>query len=152
MNSTRRAVLLSILALPVIGCASLKGAYEKPHVKVTSFTMVPNQQGIAPKFAIGIEVVNPNRVGLNLRGMSYSVEVENYRILSGAAPDLPSVPAYGSANFVIEASPDLLGSARLISDVLSSQRNQYNYTFKARIDAGSLIPFINVEETGRFNF
>jgi hypothetical protein len=82
--------------------------------------------------------------------MIYSVEVEGSRLLSGATSDLPRVPGYGTADFMIEASPDLLGSARLLGDLLSRQRDSLGYTFKARLDVGGMMPFINIEESGRF--
>jgi len=152
MNVKRRLIMMGVLALPLAGCAALQGQLEKPQVNVTSFNMAPGTTGMAPKFNIGIQIVNPNSMGLSLRGMSYSVEVEGYRIMSGATPDLPKVPGYGTADFVIEASPDLFGSARLLSDLFSAQRDSFSYTFKARLDAGTIMPFINVEETGRFDF
>ncbi len=79
--------------------------------------------------------------------MNYSVEVEGHRLLSGASADMPAVPAYGMAEFHIEASPDLLGSARLFSDLMSGPRDGLNYTFKARLDLGGLWPYVRVEES-----
>ena len=132
------------------GCASLTGHYEKPQVNITSFTLAPNTVGVAPRFDIGIQIINPNRSALPFRGMTYAVEIEGYRILSGATPDIPTVPAYGQADFVIQASPDLFGSARLLGDLFSNnQRNTLNYGFSARLDAGRLLPMINIEETGQ---
>ena len=56
------------------------------------------------------------------------------------------------ADFTIEASPNLLGSARLINRLLTGQNNGFAYTFKARLDMGGLLPYQTIEETGRFNF
>ncbi|KAA0876514.1 LEA type 2 family protein [Nitrincola tapanii] len=145
-------VLFSVFLLGLQGCSSLQGVAEKPQVNITSFSLAPGSSGLAPSFQIGVQVVNPNRVALPLKGMTYAVEIEGYRILSGATPDLPRVPAYGSADFVIQASPDLLGSARLLSDLFSTQRDSFQYLFKARLDAGSLLPMIHVEEVGRFQW
>lgn len=152
MNARRRLIMMGALVLPLAGCAGLQNPFQTPQVNITSFSVAQGNTGMAPVFNIGIQVVNPNSIGLNLRGMSYAVEIEGYRILSGATPDLPSVPGYGSADFVIQASPDLLGSARLLTDLFTGQRDSFSYTFRARLDAGSVVPFINVEETGRFSF
>lgn len=149
MRIALRAIVLCGLLMGLSSCASLSGSYEKPQVNVTSFNLAPNTQGMAPRFDIGIQIINPNRVSLPFRGMTYAVEIEGYRILSGATPDIPTVPAYGQADFVIQASPDLLGSARLLGDLLSRQRNSLAYNFSARLDAGRLIPMINIEEAGQ---
>jgi len=131
-------------------CASWAPGYEKPQINVTSFSLAPDSKGIAPRFLIGLQVINPNRSALPLQGMSYSVEVEGNRILSGAEPDLPRVEGYSSADIVIEASPDLLGSARLLNQLMSGQQQTLDYLFKARFDVGSLLPYVSIEERGEF--
>lgn len=136
--------------LLLVGCGSLTPGYEKPTVSITSFALAPESTGMAPRFNIGIRVINPNRAALPLRGMSYSVEIEGNRILNGAAPNLPTVPAFDTVDFVIEATPDLFGSVRLLSDLFARQRSSLDYTFNARIDTGGLLPWINVKESGNF--
>jgi LEA14-like dessication related protein len=141
--------LLALISLS--GCASWSPSYEKPQVNITSFSFAPESNGLAPRFIIGLQIINPNRNALPLEGMSYSVEVENNRVLSGATPDLPRVPGYGMADFTIEASPDLLGSARLLNRLLSGQTKSLDYTFKAKLDMGRLVPYLNIEESGQFD-
>ena len=51
---------------------------------------------------------------------------------------------------VIQASPNLLGSALLLADLFSRQRNSLNFTFRARLDVGGRLSNINVEETVSF--
>ncbi|MCC5796963.1 MAG: LEA type 2 family protein [Methylophaga sp.] len=146
----RLSVLLSaLLMLLLSGCAGV-GSFENPQVNITSFALAPGSTGMAPRFDIGVQVVNPNRTALPLKGMTYQVEVEGNRILTGATPDLPRVPGYGTAEFVIQASPDLFGSARLLSELFSGQKDSLGYSFKARLDVGRFVPFIDIEETGRF--
>ncbi|KGK41417.1 lipoprotein [Nitrincola sp. A-D6] len=150
MRKIYQLVGLLVVLLGLNACAALSGNYEKPQVNITSFTLAPNTVGVAPRFDIGIQIINPNRSALPFRGMTYAVEIEGYRILSGATPDIPTVPAYGQADFVIQASPDLFGSARLLGDLFSNtQRQSLNYSFNARLDAGRLLPMINIEETGQ---
>lgn len=152
MFASRNFHLPLLLVLPILlaSCTGVIPGYEKPQVTIMSFTLAPGSTSVAPRFNIGVRVVNPNRIALPLRGMSYSVEIEGNRVLNGAAPDLPTVAAYDSADFVIEAAPDLLGGARLLSGLLSHQKNSLDYTFRARIDAGGLMSYINVEESGSF--
>lgn len=145
-------VMVLLSGLVLAGCASWAPGYEKPQINVTSFALAPEKnQGIAPRFLIGLQVINPNRQALPLKGMSYSVEVEGNRILSGAEPDLPRVEGYSSADIVIEASPDLLGSARLLNQLISGQQDTFDYLFKARFDIGAILPFVTIEERGSFS-
>ncbi|WP_428625126.1 LEA type 2 family protein [Sedimenticola sp.] len=150
MPSLRATAVLLLCILMLTGCASLSPGYEKPQVNITSFAVSPDSVGHVPRFNIGLQVINPNRTALSLKGMSYSLEVEGNRVLSGAKGDLPTVPPYGMADFTIEASTDLFGSVRLLGDLFSRQRDSFGFTFKARLDVGGVWPFVNVEESGQF--
>ena len=143
--------LITLIVLLTLTACSVLGNLERPDVNVTSFRLAPQTAGSTPRFDIGIQIINPNNRALPLRGMSYSLEIEGERILSGAKPDLPQIPAFGTAEFVIQASPDLIGSARLIADLLSRQRDALEFTFSARLDAGTMLPDIRIRETGRFD-
>ncbi len=151
MRITLPVGLLLWVSLLLSGCAGMVPGYEKPQVNITSFALAPESVGRAPRFNIGIQVINPNRETLSLRGMSYSLEVEGNRVLSGATAELPEVSGYGMADFVIEASPNLFGSIRLLSDLFARQRDSLGFSFKARIDTGGMLPYVNVEESGRFS-
>lgn len=143
-NYLAGGVVLTLLS----ACASWSPNYQTPQVNVTNLALAPESVGIAPRFIIGLQIINPNRTALPLNGMSYSVEVDNTRILSGAAADLPRVPGYGTADFTVEASPDLLGSARLLNRLLSQQTDGLDYTFTAKLDVGTFLPFVTLEESG----
>jgi LEA14-like dessication related protein len=145
----RFVALMTLLVLT--GCAGWQRGYETPQVNITSFALAPDSTGLAPRFNIGVQVINPNRNALPLRGMSYGVEIEGHRILSGATADLPRVAGYSSADIVIQASPDLFGGMRLLSDLMAGQRQGLNYTFRAKLDVGRVMPMINVVESGQFN-
>lgn len=149
MNLTKRCSAV-LLMLTLVACSSLAPNYEQPEVSITSFSLEPNSVGLTPQFNIGLRIINPNRTALPLAGMSYSVEIEGNRILTGANPDLPRIPGFGSADITIQASPDLFGSARLVNQLLSSQKEQLAYLFRAKLDVGSLMPYITIEEKGNF--
>ena len=107
-----QATTLIFAALMLSACASWWHSYEAPQINVTSFALAPDSSGVAPRFLIGLQVINPNRSALPLAGMSYSVEVEGNRILSGAKPDLPRIEGYSSADIVSEVSPDFPASSK----------------------------------------
>lgn len=146
-----RWVILFIMTYTLSACATLSPQFEQPQVNITSFTLAPQSTASTPTFLVGLKVINPNRSALPLKGMSYSVEVDGYRILSGAEPDLPRVAGYGTEEFTIKAVPDLIGGAKLISQLMSNNKDAFDYRFKARLDVGSLLPFIDIEEAGTFS-
>lgn len=149
MSLVKRCGVL-VLMLTLLACTSLVPNYEQPEVSITSFSLEPNSVGLAPQFNIGLRIISPNRTALPLAGMSYSVEVEGNRIMSGANPDLPRIPGFGSADITIQASTDLFGSVRLLNQLMSGQKQQLDYLFRAKLDVGSLMPYITIEEKGSF--
>lgn len=149
MSGLKYASALLMLVI-LSACASWAPNYEKPQISITSFSLAPDSSGLAPRFLIGLQVINPNRRALPLQGMSYSVEVDDNRVLSGVKPDLPRIKGYSSADILIEARPDLLGSARLLNQLLSGQKKKLDYLFKARFDVGAFLPYVTIEERGEF--
>jgi LEA14-like dessication related protein len=134
----------------VAGCTTLRPGFETPSVDVTSFRLLPSQT-LTPRFEIGMRIVNPNAVRLNLRGMSYKVFLNDYQVVDGAANDLPVVPAYGDAEFKVTATVGLIESMRFVNDMLQNSRGQIAYRIKAKLDIGAMVPSIRVEKSGSFS-
>jgi LEA14-like dessication related protein len=151
MQIARRRVLIAMGALLMTGCAGLQTGFERPRIILTSFRAVPSE-GFAPRFAIGLRVVNPNRGALNLRGLSYDVELEGHPLLSGVTSNLPRVPGYGEADIEVLVGVDLLGGLRLFNELLSdTRRERFRYALRARLDVGGLQPFVTLEEKGELS-
>ncbi len=145
-----RLISLILAGLALVACASLSPYAETPSISVTSFAMAPVDSGQTPVFRVGLRVINPNRVALPLMGMSYQVDIQGQRLLSGATADLPEVPAYGSADFTVDLAPDLLGGMRLIGSLMAGPADSLDYRFAARLDVGGWRPRIQVEQAGSF--
>jgi LEA14-like dessication related protein len=154
MYGLRRMVVI-VFMIAIAGllsaCAALSPYEEDPAVTVTRFGLAPEGTSSGPVFRVGLRVTNPNRVELPLVGMSYRVDLQGQRLLTGAANDLPVVPAYGSAEFEVDLSPDLLGGLRLLGDLMANPTETFNYRFAARLDVGGWRPNIRIEEVGQLS-
>ena len=146
MISLNRAILLCWVLL-LTGCAAMQPNFQKPNVSVTSFRALPSE-GMAPRFEIGLHVVNPNRDAISLEGMIYSVSLEGRKLLNGVANDLPTVPGYGEADIRVEATADLFNGIRLLADLVQTQRDSVSYELSARLDLGRFLPYVDVVEEG----
>lgn len=131
------------------GCASLRPAFETPSVDVTSFKLLPSPN-LAPRFEIGMRIVNPNAAELRLRGISYKVLLNNYQVVEGAANELPVVPAYGQAEFNVTATVGLIEGMRFVNDMLQNGHGQVAYRLQAKLDIGAMLPSVRVEKSGSF--
>lgn len=147
MKKIEQLLLLGVLVFWLAGCATLSPDFEPPKVTVSSFRLLPTSS-MVPKFEIGLHVINPNRIPLQLFGLTYEIELEGHRVLTGVASELPEIAAYGEGEVLLRASPDIFSTLSLLSDLLKQPRETVNYNFSARLDVGKFLPKINVEKTG----
>lgn len=148
MLQLRRRMLFAGMALLVTGCASRGNpTWETPSVSLTSFGLAPETGG-TPRFRIGLRIVNPNSTPLKMRGMSYSVALEDQRMLNSVASNLADVPPWGESEIELRSGIDLLGGLRFFNELLSSpERDKLRYAFNAKIEVeGALLPLRITEE------
>ena len=148
MNKPFGFLLLSGLLLLLVGCVGLRPDFEQPTVSVTSFRALPTGS-VAPRFEIGLHVVNPNNFPLELQGISYTISLEGHRILTGVANQLPQIAAYGEGDLLLRASPDLLSTISLFSDLMNQPRESFHYELLAKLDVGGLLPKIVISKSGQ---
>ena len=128
--------LMALMITMLSACANLIPNFEKPQVSVNSFKILPDRN-VNPTFEIGLRVVNPNSIPLNLKGLSYTASIEGNKVLSGVANLLPSVPAYGEEEVKLNAQADLFGGMRLIADLMKPRETPISYTLKVKLDVGT---------------
>jgi len=144
-------LLISGLILMLLqGCAVTRPFhYDKPDVSVTSVRLL-NSDSLAPQFEITLFISNPNDKPLPLKGIAYSVSLENFKVLSGVSNQLPTIAAYGQDEIKLIATARLLSGLRLITKLLQTETApQVNYSLEAKLDIGSLLPAIYVNEKGK---
>ncbi len=146
----RRIVCFVLAMLMLAGCASLRPQFQTPVVSVRSVELAPSE-GLSPRFRIHLHVVNPNRSPLPLQGLFYSISLEGHRVLSGVSSELPVIDSWGEGDVVVVATADLLGSIRLISELLSERRQSLSYELNATLDIGSLVPALKITDRGEIS-
>lgn len=144
----KTCLLLLVSILPA--CIMLQPGFETPEVRVTSFKVLPSES-IAPQFEIGLHVINPNRAALKLEGLSYSVELEGRRVLSGVKSDLPIIEGYDEGDVVLQATADLINSLGLLTDLMNRPRETVTYDLNAKLDVGALMPSIRINKSGEIS-
>ena len=82
--NTKRLVIGFFITcgLVLAGCSSLQPKVEQPTVKVAGLQLLP-AQGLSQPIEVSLLITNPNDRDLTLRGMSYTVGIENFDVLSG---------------------------------------------------------------------
>lgn len=153
MHASRRYALLVLGALVIGGCSSRReSGYETPSVLLTSIGLMPSD-GRAPRVAIGLRVINPNRTPLKMRGLSYTVELEGQRMLTGVTSRLADVPPYSESEIEVNSAIDLLSSARFFNQLVSdATRDRMRYNLRARLDVDGMLLPLTLDESGELTF
>lgn len=145
-------VILCLTAVLITGaCADLKPDYETPTVNVSYFRPLTTE-GIAPRFGVGLHIINPNDFELDIRGISYTVSLQGQRVLIGVASDLPVIPAYGEGAIDLQASTDVISSISLIAGMMRQRRDSFSYELDARLDIKGFTRKVHVVKEGTFSF
>ncbi len=147
MHRRTHTMIVYATILVITGCATLHRNFETPTVTVSTIRALPTDS-IAPRFEIGLHIVNPNRSPLKLHGIAYSLKLEGYKILTGVSNNLPTIDGYGEGEVTLIAAASLLSGIRFFAELLRDQPDAIAYELEAKLDLGGLRPTIHVGEKG----
>ena len=150
MINIYRHVFFIFSAAILVNCASLQTDFKEPAVSVTYFRAV-SSTSMAPQFEIGLHITNPNRMALAPEGLSYAVNIEGHRILTGVANDLPMIEGYGEGDITLTATADVFNTISLVSDLKRQPRDAFTYELTAILDLGGLYSDIPIEKRGQIS-
>ena len=147
MTKTASLILFSLIIILVTGCATLQSDYETPSVIITDFRALPSE-GIIPRFEVDLHIINPNRTPLELSGISYTVQLEGHKVLTGVSNNIPLIEAYGESDVKLSGTAGLFSSMGLFTDLMNKQRDTFNYLLDVKLDIGGFHPNIHVIKEG----
>ncbi len=146
-----RSCWLLVAVLVASSCATMQPNFQNPSLQVTSIALLPSE-GVQINFDIGLKVSNPNQQALNVIGIAYDLTLDGYKIIEGVGNDIPSIPAYGSEEFRITASTNLMQSFKLLSELLNRPKSELDYALNAKLDIGSTwLPALRLSDVGTIN-
>ena len=151
MNYRHSALVLCwiLLTLIVSGCATITPSVKDPQIDLLDLKPLP-AEGLQQRFSLTLKVSNPNDETLHVKGMSYSLRVEGYNLVSGVSNQIPAIPAYETVVFDLEAGTHLINGLRFIEQMLRSPKDSLSYSLEAVIDLDKMmVPDITVSHEGQ---
>lgn len=142
------AVSLITCSFVLAGCSSLQPKLEQPTVKVAGLQLLP-AQGLSQPIEVNLLISNPNDRDLTLRGMSYTVGIENFDVLSGVSDQLPTLTAYKETPVKVVVTANVLQLVRLVEHFSrNGVKENVNYNFSAKLDFSAWLPDLRINEKG----
>jgi len=116
-------VLSAIVLAALAGCASLDDA-EPPEVGLADLRMLDSGL-FEQRLEVTLRLANPNDFDLDLDGLSFVLDVNGSRLVSGRTGESFTVPRLGEARVPVQASTTLLELAQQM--LLMADRSQLDY-------------------------
>jgi LEA14-like dessication related protein len=144
---------LSFVAWIVLfsGCSSLNRTAPEISVGINSFRVLPSQESMVPQFEIGLHIVNTGPSDIDIRGIVYKIYLQEHKIVTGAARDLPKIPAYGESDVLVKGRPDIFETIGFFREMMERRNGSIDYLVDVGIDVGSWIPMIHTKKEGKID-
>jgi LEA14-like dessication related protein len=138
--------MIKILSLLVVcgvlsglaGCSSWRsGAYTDPQIHLLKVELVKARL-LEQRFTLRFRIDNPNATDLQVRGLIYSLYLNDVKLTEGEHSDWFSVPAYGQRVFVVPVRTNLWRHAREVVKALESPDQPIRYRLVGEVKTGLL--------------
>ncbi|WP_300367237.1 LEA type 2 family protein [Hydrogenimonas sp.] len=146
----RNFLLATVVLLFLGGCSGLNTKKPELSVGINSFNMIPTE-GMVPKFEIGLHIVNTSPVDVEIKGIVYKIYLQDRKIVTGAAHNMPKIAAYSEADIKVTGSPDIFETIGFFKDLMTERKEAIDYVVDVSIDAGSFIPMIHTKKEGKLS-
>lgn len=126
MDSRMKNILTGILSLWLVGCASMS-AYKEP-LKVSLLSIQPGDMTLLEqRFAIQLRILNPNDIEIPVKGLSYSLEINEREFAYGVSQQAVTIPAFGEALLDVEVVSNLLNVMQQLQSLDGEQHDSLGY-------------------------
>ncbi|MCW5624679.1 MAG: LEA type 2 family protein [Burkholderiales bacterium] len=140
MERSRRVWILGGAVALLGACAMLPPKVEPPSVTVSDLRI--GMAGIMEQqYFVKLRIQNPNDLDLQVRGVSFELELNDRPFAKGVNGDAVTVPRFGSEFVEVEMVSSLTGILRQLGTFGSGTNNELRYRIKGRLvtsNAGTL--------------
>lgn len=117
-------VLLLWVVMTASGCTNL--VRQEPEVILSDLQLLP-AQGLAPRFSVSMQMINPNNADLDVKGGAFRLYLKNSRVAVGVLDKPFLVPPLGQSTVTAYCTGDLIGSVSLFHKLMQSNAHTIEY-------------------------
>ncbi|HEY0720152.1 MAG TPA: LEA type 2 family protein [Gammaproteobacteria bacterium] len=140
-----RGLLLATLVLLLGGCAALQDQFKQPELSLSDARITGMSLADA-QLAFDVDVKNPNPIGVSMKGLSYTLQVQEKQLFDGALSERLQIGANGSSRMTLPFTlryEDIFGTLLALRD-----NKELRYQISGEADFGLIrIPY---SRTGTF--
>ncbi|SDS64474.1 LEA type 2 family protein [Pseudomonas oryzae] len=137
-HTTRILSLLMLLLAgsSLSGCATwLGGGFQDPDVQLVKVEVI-RARLLEQEFKLRFRVDNPNDVSLPVRGLDYTVFLNDVKLASGESATWFTVPANGREEFTVPVNTNLWRHMKYIVKLLEKPDKPIQYRLEGEVKTG----------------
>jgi LEA14-like dessication related protein len=143
----RQGFLAVALALPLAACSLFVPKLEAPQLSVVDVQMLKSDLW-HQELKVRMHVQNPNNRNLPIKGITYSLDVDDQEFAHGQSAASFVVPALGEAEFDLSVSANMTS---MLIKLLGQGGNRIDYHLRGRVALSEgLMRSIPFDERGSF--
>lgn len=137
-----------MLSMAGTACATFEQPLQYPSLSVVNVKVV--EAGIfEQKFALELNVKNPNAFALPIKGLDYTLHLAGEKFAEGVTAQGFNVPAGGESNFETQVSTNLVSTIRQFSHLIKDTPGEVDYLVEGKLKLNlPLIRSIPFSESG----
>ncbi len=136
------ATALSLLAL-IAGCATMGGLANPPRVSLAGLRLA--EMGLMEqRYAASLRIQNPNDASLSVRGMEYTIYLNDRKFADGVSDRQFSVPAYGEKLIEVNLTSTVLRVFEQFKNLSNGEPQAFRYRIAGSLSLAGLrssVPF-----------
>ena len=133
---TRQKLGLMACAVLLTACASLRPAVQTPRLGLTDLEVV--DFGLfEQRYRLQLRVQNPNPYALHIRGLDYTLHINEREFARGVSNQSLKVPAFSEALVEIDLVSSLAGVVAQLDELSSKRGDRLPYRLSGRVTIGS---------------
>lgn len=134
MNHLRRLSLFCMFFLALQSCTWLQQDLKDPDIQVTGFSHVPGGNLLEQRFALQLQITNPNDLQLDVKGLTFDFAVDDVKLVRGVSNEVPVIKPYSQTAFTVHGSANVVQAVRLLSRMQRNPDKRFRYRLNTRID------------------
>lgn len=120
------------------GCSTwMSGGFKDPDVRLINVDVVKAKL-LEQQFVLRFRIDNPNSVSLPVRGLEYSVHLNEVKLAEGESSTWFTVPAHGRHEFDVPVRTNLWRHLRRIVKLLEKPEEPIRYRLSGQVKTGFL--------------
>jgi len=130
-------VAILALGLGLSGCSSMWSSFKDPAVHLLEVEVVKAKL-LEQRFLLRFRIDNPNPASLTIRGLNYSVYLNEMKLADGESNSRFTIPAHGHKVFEVPVRTNLWRHVKPIVKLLESPEEPIRYRLQGEVKTGFL--------------